>query len=152
MTLYLERNSDFRVFSLCLVDDVDAVDEDVFQAAAEIRRGGQVRQILLDDTSNVQLREMVKGAQSSSVKTKQMHGSSLSRCNYPPTHKTPYLRIQVQVRKISIADGRHRLTVHCEVHLSTVALDGDVVPVEIIQQAAGSQRDSPVNFVYNTVS
>lgn len=53
MTLYLARNSDFRVFSLRLVDDVDAVDEDVFQAAAEIRRGGQVRQILLDDTSNV---------------------------------------------------------------------------------------------------
>lgn len=54
--------------------------------------------------------------------------------------------------KISIADGRHRLTVHREVHLSTVALDGDVVPVEIIQQAASGQRDSPVNFVYNTVS
>lgn len=40
-----------------------------------------------------------------------------------------YLRIQIQVCKLSITDGCHCLTVHCEVHLSTIAFDGDIVPV-----------------------
>lgn len=65
---------------------------------------------------------------------------------------TPYLCVQVQVCKISIADGRHGLTVHREVHLPTVALDGDIVPVEVVQQAAHRQRDPPVHFVYDTAS
>lgn len=64
----------------------------------------------------------------------------------------PYLSVQVQVCKISIADGRHGLTVHREVHLPTVALDGDIVPVEVVQQAAHRQRDPPVHFVYDTAS
>lgn len=46
-------NTDVRFFSLSLVDDVDAIHEDVFQAALEIWCGGQVRQILLDDTSYI---------------------------------------------------------------------------------------------------
>lgn len=40
-----------------------------------------------------------------------------------------YLIIQIQVGKLSITDACHCVTVHCEVHLSTVALDGDIVPV-----------------------
>lgn len=40
-----------------------------------------------------------------------------------------YLCIQIQVDELSSKDGCHRLTVHGEVHLSTVTLDGDIVPV-----------------------
>lgn len=40
-----------------------------------------------------------------------------------------YLRIQIQVCKLSFTDGCDCVTVHCEVHLSTIALDGDIVPV-----------------------
>lgn len=50
---YLSWDTDVRFFSLSLVDDVDAIDEDVFQAAPEIWCGGQVRQILLYDTSYI---------------------------------------------------------------------------------------------------
>lgn len=50
---YLARDADVRLFSLCLVNDVDAIDEDVLQAAPEIWCGGQVRQILLYDTSYI---------------------------------------------------------------------------------------------------
>lgn len=52
---YLLRNADFGFFSLGLIDDVDTVDEDVFQAAPEVRCSGQVGQVLLYDTPNVQL-------------------------------------------------------------------------------------------------
>lgn len=55
--VYLLRNADFRVFSLGLIDDVDVVDEDVFQTAPEVRCGGQVGQVLLYDTPDVQLQE-----------------------------------------------------------------------------------------------
>ncbi len=50
---YLSRDADVRFFSLCLVDDVDTIDEDVLQAAPEIWCGRQVRQILLYDTSYI---------------------------------------------------------------------------------------------------
>lgn len=53
INLYLSRDADVRFFSLSLVDDVDAIDEDVLQAAPEIWCGGQVRQILLYDTSYI---------------------------------------------------------------------------------------------------
>lgn len=55
---YLLRNADFRFFSFGHIDNVDAVDKDVFQAAPEVRCGGQVGQVLLYDTPNVQLQEM----------------------------------------------------------------------------------------------
>lgn len=42
--------TDVRFFSLSLVNDVDAIDEDIFQATPEIWCGGQVRQIFLNDT------------------------------------------------------------------------------------------------------
>lgn len=39
------------------------------------------------------------------------------------------LCIQIQVGELSLTDGSDCLTVHREVHLPTVALDGNVVPV-----------------------
>lgn len=69
-----------------------------------------------------------------------------------PQAQVPCLRVQVQVCKISIADGCHRLTVHSEVHLPAIALDSDVVPVEVVQQAAHSQRNPAVHFVYDAAS
>lgn len=54
--------------------------------------------------------------------------------------------------KISIADGCHGLTVHSEVHLPTIALDSDIVPVEVVQQATHSQRNAAVHFVYDAAS
>lgn len=50
---YLLRNADFRFFSLCHIDDVDTVDENIFQAAPEVRCCRQVGQVLLYDTPNV---------------------------------------------------------------------------------------------------
>ena len=50
---HLSWDADFRLFSLSHVDDVDVIDKDVFKAAPEIWCGGQVRQILLYDTSNI---------------------------------------------------------------------------------------------------
>lgn len=52
---YLLRNANFGFFSLGLIDNVDTVDEDVFQAAPEVGCGGQVGQVLLYDTPDVQL-------------------------------------------------------------------------------------------------
>lgn len=40
-----------------------------------------------------------------------------------------YLRIQIQGCKLSFTDGCDCVTVHCEVDLSTYALDGNIVPV-----------------------
>lgn len=51
--VYLSRDADFRFFSLGHVDDVNAIDEDVFQAAQEIGCSGQMRQVLLYDTSDI---------------------------------------------------------------------------------------------------
>lgn len=63
-----------------------------------------------------------------------------------------YLRVQIKVRKLSFTDGCDCVTVHCEVHLSTIALDGHIVPVQIIQKAASTQRSPTINFVYYTAS
>lgn len=63
-----------------------------------------------------------------------------------------YLRIQIQVGKLSVTDGSHCLTVHGEVHLSTITLDGDVVPVQVVKKASSSQCSSTIYFVYNTTS
>ena len=63
-----------------------------------------------------------------------------------------YLCIQIQVGKLSITDGCYCLTVHCEVHLSARALDGDIVPVEVIKEAASGQCRSTTYFVHNTAS
>lgn len=45
---------------------------------------------------------------------------------------TTNLSVQVYVGEISFANGRLSVGVDCEVDLSTVALDGDVVPVLVI--------------------
>lgn len=50
---YLSWDSDVRFISLSLVNDVDAIDEDVLQAAPEIWCTGQVMHILLYDTSYI---------------------------------------------------------------------------------------------------
>lgn len=63
-----------------------------------------------------------------------------------------YLRVQIQVCELSFADGCDCVTVHGEVHLSTLALDGDIVPVQIVKKAASSQCRPTVNFVYYTTS
>lgn len=63
---HLSRDADFRLLSLSHVDDVDAIEKDVFKAAPEIRCGRQVRQILLYDTSDIQLGERDECTQSSS--------------------------------------------------------------------------------------
>lgn len=57
VVVYLQRYADFRVFSLGLIDDVNAVNEDVFQTAPEVWCGGQVGQVLLYDTPDIQLQE-----------------------------------------------------------------------------------------------
>lgn len=54
--------------------------------------------------------------------------------------------------KISIADGCHSLTVHSKVHLPTIALDSDIVPVEVVQQATHGQCNPAVHFVYDAAS
>lgn len=54
--------------------------------------------------------------------------------------------------KVSIADSCHGLTVHSKVHLPTVALDRDIVPVEVVQQATHCQRNAAVHFVYDAAS
>lgn len=74
----------------------------------------------------------------------------MTSCDYGLFMK--YLCIQIQVCKLSITDSCHCLAVHCEVHLATVALDGDIVPVEIIEKAADSQCNATIDFVYHTVS
>lgn len=47
---------DVRFFSLGLINDVDVIDEDVLQAAPEIRRGREVRQVFLYYAPYIQLR------------------------------------------------------------------------------------------------
>lgn len=49
------------MLSLSLVNDIDAIDEDVLQTAPEIWDGGQVRQILLDDSAHIQLEDGYEG-------------------------------------------------------------------------------------------
>ena len=46
-------DTNVRIFSLSLINDVDTIDVDIFQAAPEIWCGRQVRQILLYDTSHI---------------------------------------------------------------------------------------------------
>ncbi|TNN56802.1 hypothetical protein EYF80_032980 [Liparis tanakae] len=53
---------------------------------------------------------------------------------------------QIQVCELSFADGCDCVTVHGEVHLSTLAYDGDIVPVQIVKKAAGGQCRPTVNF------
>ncbi len=50
---YLLRDADVRIFSPCLVNDIDVIEEDVLQAASKIWYGGQVRHIFLYDTSYI---------------------------------------------------------------------------------------------------
>lgn len=45
--LYFSWYADFRLFSLGLINDVDAVDEDIFQAASEVWCGREVGQVWL---------------------------------------------------------------------------------------------------------
>lgn len=66
---YLLRNADFGFFSFGFIDNVDAVDEDVFQAAPEVRCRWQVGQVLLDDTPNVQLQEMKRTHSVTAIRT-----------------------------------------------------------------------------------
>lgn len=54
--------------------------------------------------------------------------------------------------KLSITDGCHCLAVHCEVHLSTIALYGDIVPVQVVKKASSSQSSSTIYLVYYTAS
>lgn len=54
---YLSWDTDVRFFSLSLINDVDAVDKDVLEAAPEILCGGQVRQVWLYNPSYIQLGE-----------------------------------------------------------------------------------------------
>lgn len=63
-----------------------------------------------------------------------------------------YLCIQIQMCELSFTDGCHCLTIHCEVHLSAIAFNGDIVPVKIIKKTASSQCNSTINFVYYTAS
>ena len=67
----------------------------------------------------------------------------------PSVTMKKYLGVQVQVVELSFAYGRHRLAVHGEVHLSAVALDGDVVPVLVVQNVAGGQRGPAVHLVHH---
>lgn len=46
---------DVGIFSLGLVDDIDAIDEDVFHTAREIWCGREVRHVLLYYSSNIDL-------------------------------------------------------------------------------------------------
>lgn len=50
---YLSWDTDVRFFSLSLINDVDAIDEDVLEAAPEIWCGGQARQVWLYDPSYI---------------------------------------------------------------------------------------------------
>lgn len=52
----LARYTDLRFFSLGLVNDVNAIDEDIFQAPPKILCCRQVRQILLYYSSYIHLR------------------------------------------------------------------------------------------------
>jgi len=58
LIIYLSGDTYLGLLSLGHVDDVDPVDEDVLQAAAEVWRGGEVRYVLLDHTTNIQLKEI----------------------------------------------------------------------------------------------
>ena len=63
-----------------------------------------------------------------------------------------YLFVQVQIGELSIADARHRLTVHCEVDLTAVALDGHIVPVLVIQEVPSCQRGPTIYPVHRAAS
>lgn len=138
--LYLPGDADVFFFSLGFVNDVDAVKEGVFQAAAEVWRCGQVRQVLLDDSANVQLRETIR-AQSSTLRQEEEVSDILKLVSY--------LCVQIQVCELSVTDGGHKVAVHSEVHLAPVAMDGDVMPVQIIQEAASAQRRPTIHLVYH---
>lgn len=63
-----------------------------------------------------------------------------------------YLCVQVKVCEVSVTDGCHCLAVHCEVHLSTIALNGDIVPVQVVEKASSSQSSASADLVYDAAS
>ena len=64
---YLSRNTDVRFFSLGLVNDIDAVNEDIFQTASEIWCGREVRQVLLYYSTYIHLSDRCYDSQLGSL-------------------------------------------------------------------------------------
>lgn len=52
---YISRNTNVRFFSLGLVDDIDAINEDILKTSSEIWNGREVRQVWLNYSSDIHL-------------------------------------------------------------------------------------------------
>lgn len=71
------------------------------------------------------------------------------QCLTLPTtiHASTHLSVQVQVSEVAVTDGALGMAVHCQVDLPAVALDGDIVPVLIVQQVSHCKGGETLYFM-----